>query len=219
MTGYPVQFAVTLAATIILAVFLLASGDMFYEKLVRILPNLTARKQALHIVYAIETEVSTYVLTLSAINAGLGLAVAVTFQALGMPSPYLWGILVFVLNFVPYVGAFLALILISFFAVISFDTIGHAMLVPLSFLAWSLLESEIVQPQIMGRKFEMNAVVILLFLAFWSWLWGIAGAAIAVPALISLKIFCSHMDSLSGLGEFLSARHTDAVEAINKSED
>ena len=90
MTSYPIQFAVTLAATLVIAVFLLASGDLFYEKLVRILPNLTARKQALHIVYDIESEISTYVLTLSVINACLGLVIAISFQALGMPSVYLW---------------------------------------------------------------------------------------------------------------------------------
>ncbi len=219
MTSYPIQFMVTLAATVVLAVFLLASGDLFYQKLVRILPNLSARKQALHIVYSIESEVSTYVLTLCAINAALGLAVALTFQALGMPSPFLWGILVFVVNFVPYIGALSALILISFFAIISFDSVGYAIFVSATFLGWSLVESEIVQPQVLGRKFEMNAVVILLSLAFWSWLWGIAGAAIAVPVLITLKIFCSHMDGLAGIGEFLSSGHTETEDANSKVEN
>jgi predicted PurR-regulated permease PerM len=212
MTGYPIQFAVTLAATLVIAVFLLASGDLFYQKLVRILPNLSARKQALHIVYDIESDVSTYVLTLSCINAGLGLLIAISFHALGMPSPYLWGILIFIFNFVPYVGTLAGIILVGFMAIVSFDSVGYAMLMPLSYAGWSLLESEIFRPQILGRRFEMNAVAILLFLAFWSWLWGIAGAAIAVPALVTLKIFCNHMESLSGLGEFLSSRHTDKVD-------
>ena len=218
MTGYPIQFAVTLAATLVIAVFLLASGDLFYQKLVRILPNLTARKQALHIVFDIESEVSTYVITLSLINAALGLVIAVTFHVLGMPSPYLWGILIFIFNFVPYVGTLAGLTLAGFMAIVAFDSVGHAMLVPLSYAGWSLLDSEIIRPQILGRRFEMNAVAILLFLAFWSWLWGIAGAAIAVPALVTLKIFCNHMESLSGLGEFLSARSSDDVETASKSE-
>ncbi len=212
MTGYPIQFAVTLAATLVIAVFLLASGDLFYQKLVRIMPNLSARKRALHIVYDIESAVSTYVLTLSCINAGLGLLIAISFHFIGMPSPHLWGVLIFIFNFVPYVGTLAGIILAGFIAVVSFDSIGYAMLVPLSYAGWSLLESEIFRPQIFGRRFEMNAVAILLFLAFWSWLWGIAGAAIAVPALVTLKIFCNHMESLSGLGEFLSSRHTDKVD-------
>jgi predicted PurR-regulated permease PerM len=212
MTGYPIQFAISLAATLVIAVFLLASGDLFYQKLVRILPNLTARKQALHIVHDIESEVSTYVLTLSCINAGLGLVIAASFHALGMPSPYLWGILIFIFNFVPYVGTLAGITFVGFMAVVSFDSVGYAMLMPLTYAAWSLLESEIVRPQIFGRRFEMNAVAILLFLAFWSWLWGIAGAAIAVPALVTLKIFCNHIESLSGLGEFLSLGHAEKVD-------
>ncbi len=209
LTGYPIQFAVTLAATLVIVLFLLSSGDLFYQKLVRILPNLTARKQALHIVHDIESEVSTYVLTLSCMNAGLGIVIAFTFHALGMPLPYLWGILIFIFNFVPYVGTLAGITLAGFMAIVSFDSVGYAMLVPLSYAAWSLLESEIIRPQILGRRFEMNAVAILLFLAFWTWLWGIAGASIAVPALVTLKIFCNHMESLSGLGEFLSSRQTE----------
>ena len=213
MTGYPIQVAVQLAATLVITAFLLASGDLFYQKLVRILPNLTARKQALHIVFDIEAEVSTYVLTLSCINAGLGLTVATAFHVLGMPSPYLWGILIFVFNFVPYVGTMAGIVLAGFMAIVSFDSLSYAMLVPLAYAALSLLESEIIRPQIFGRRFEMNAVAILIFLAFWSSMWGIAGAAIAVPALVTLKIFCNHLERLSGLGEFLSSRSTDNVES------
>lgn len=209
LTGYPIQFGVTLAATLVIAVFLLASGDLFYEKLVRTLPTLTARKRALHIVYDIETEVSTYVLTLCAVNASLGLLIAVTFQFLGMPLPYLWGLLIFVVNFVPYIGTIAGVIAAGFMAIVTFDSVGYALLVPVSYTAWSLLESEIMRPLIMGRRFQMNAVAILLSIAFWSWLWGIPGAAIAVPALITLKIFCEHMEGLTGLGEFLSSRHPE----------
>jgi len=212
LTGYPIQLGVTFVATLVIAVFLLASGDLFYEKLVRILPTLTARKQALHIVYDIESEVSTYVLTLSAVNAGLGLVIAVTFHLLGMPLPYLWGLLIFIFNFVPYVGTVTGVTLVGFMAVVSFDSLGYAMFLPLSYAGWSFLESEIIRPQIFGRRFQMNAVAILLSLAFWSWLWGIAGAAIAVPALVTLNIFCAHIEGLSGLGEFLSSQRPDKID-------
>jgi predicted PurR-regulated permease PerM len=212
LTGYPIQLGVTLAATLVIAVFLLASGDLFYEKLVRILPTLTARKQALHIVYDIESEISTYVLTLSAVNAGLGLVIAITFHLLGMPSPYLWGLLIFIFNFVPYVGTVAGVTLVGFMAVVSFDSLGYAMLMPLTYAGWAILESEIIRPQIFGRRFQMNAVAILLSLAFWSWLWGIAGAAIAVPTLVTLNIFCAHIKGLSGLGEFLSSHHPEKTE-------
>ena len=206
ITWYPLQLAITLVATLVIAVFLMASGDLFYEKLVRVLPTLTDRKRALHIVYDMETEVSTYVLTLAAINAGLGIAIAVTFHALGMPAPYLWGLLTFFLNFIPYVGAVTGGALSAFMAIVTFDSLGYALLIPLAFAIWSLIESEIVNPLILSRRLQMNAVAILLSLAFWAWLWGIAGAAIAVPVLVTIKVFCDHVDGLSGLGEFLSGR-------------
>jgi predicted PurR-regulated permease PerM len=218
MTSYPIQFAVTLAATLVIAVFLLASGDLFYEKLVRILPNLSARKKALHIVYDIESEVSTYVLTLSVINACLGMIIAVSFRFLGMPSFYLWGMLIFVFNFVPYVGTLAGICLAGFMAIVSFDSLSYAMLPPLTYAGWALLESEIIRPQILGSRFEMNAVAILLFLAFWSWLWGIPGAAIAVPALVTLKVFCNHVEGMAGLGEFLSRRFTERPEGVTAAE-
>ena len=218
MTSYPIQFAVTLAATMVVAVFLLASGDLFYEKLVRILPNLTARKKALHIVYDIESEVSTYVLTLSVINVCLSLVIALSFQALGMPSVYLWGMLIFVFNFVPYVGTLAGICLAGFMAIVTFDSLGYAMLAPLIYAGWAFLESEIIRPQILGSRFEMNAVAILLFLAFWSWLWGIPGAAIAVPALVTLKIFCNHVEGMAGLGEFLSRRPLERSEVAAVTE-
>ncbi len=209
LTGYPIKFLITLIATLVIAVFIMASDDLFYEKLVRILPTLTERKRALHIVYDIENEVSTYVLTLGAINAGLGIVIAVTFHLLGMPLPYLWGLLIFLFNFIPYVGAVSGVALSGFMAIVTFDSLSYALLVPLAYALFSLLESEIVKPQILGRRLQMNAVVILLSLAFWTWLWGIAGAAMAVPLLVTIKVFCEHVDGLSGLGEFIAARHTE----------
>jgi len=207
ITGYPIQFIITLLATLVIAVFLMASGDLFYEKLVRVLPTLTDKKTALRIVYDIETEVSSYVLTLAAINTGLGIAVALAFHALGMPAPYLWGLLTFLLNFIPYVGALTGVALSGFMAIVTFDSLGFALLVPLAFTALSLIESEIVNPLVLSRRLQMNAVAILLSLAFWAWLWGIAGAAMAVPFLVVIKVFCDNIQGLSGVGEFLSARH------------
>lgn len=209
VTGYPMQILITLAATLVIAIFIMASGNLFYEKLVRILPHLTARKRALHIVYDIENAVSSYVLTISAINATFGVLICVVYYFLGMPLPYLWGFLAFAFNFFPYVGALSGIALSAFMAIITFDQLGYALLVPLSYTVLSLSDSEIVRPQILGRSFQMNAVAILLSLAFFTWLWGIAGAAIAIPLLVCLKVFCDHFEQLSGLGEFIAAREVE----------
>ena len=213
ITGYPLQILITLSATLVIAVFLMASGNLFYEKLVRILPHLTARKRALRIVYDIENAVSTYVLTISALNAGFGIVICVVYYFLGMPLPYLWGFLAFAFNFFPYVGAVSGVALSAFMAIISFDQLGYALLIPLSYIVLSLSDSEVIRPQILGRSLQMNAVAILLSLAFFTWLWGIAGAAIAIPLLISLKVFCDNFEELSGLGEFIAAREVEKEPA------
>ena len=98
-------------------------------------------------------------------------------------------------------------------AIISFDQLGYALLVPLSYIVLSLSDSEIIRPQILGRSLQMNAVTILLSLAFFTWLWGIAGAAIAIPLLVSLKVFCDNFEELSGLGEFIAAREVEKEPA------
>lgn len=209
ITGYPIQFLITLLTTLVLAVFLMASGDLFYEKLVRILPTLSARKRALYIAHDIEKQVSAYVVTLSVINLVMGVLVATIFYLLDMPAPILWGFLAFIFNYIPYVGALAGITLSAFMAVIAFDSVGYALLIPLAYSACSIVESEIITPQIMGRSLEMNSVAILLALAFWTWMWGIAGCGLALPFLVTLKVFCDHMEGLSGLGEFIATRHTE----------
>ena len=207
-TGYPVQLAVMVGATSVIAVFLMASGDLFYEKLIRVLPRMTDKKRALRIVYDVEHEVSVYLLSFAAINAGLGLAVALSFHALGMPSPYLWGVLAFFLNFIPYIGAVSGVVLSGLMAVVVFDTLTYAMLAPVVYGVLATIESQIVTPQTLERRLQMNAVAILLGLAFWTWLWGIGGTVIAVPMLVAFKVFCDRMEGFNGIGEFLSRRET-----------
>jgi predicted PurR-regulated permease PerM len=212
ITGYSAGIVTTIVLSLVIAAFLMASGDLFYEKLVKVLPTLSDKKRALRIVYDVETEVSTYLLTVTLINAGLGLAIAASFHLLGMPSPYFWGLLVFVLNFIPYVGAVTGIGLSAFMAVITFDSLAYAALVPLAYAAWNGIENQFVTPLFLGRRLELNAVSILLAIAFWTWLWGIAGTIVAVPILVTVKIFCDHIESLSGLGEFLSERRVEEPE-------
>ena len=213
ITGYSATVVANLVLTFVIAAFLMASGDLFYAKLVRVIPTLTNKKRALRIVYDVEHEVSAYLLIVAAINAGLGLAVAATFFALGMPVPYLWGLLAFALNFIPYVGSIVSMALSAFMAVVVFDSLAYAMLAPLSYAFWVGIESQFVTPLLLGRRLQLNSVAILLALAFWTWLWGIAGTVIAVPVLVTLKVFCDHLEGWSGVGEFLSEKYPEERDA------
>ena len=201
--NYPAYFFINLAGTLVIAIFLMASGDLFYEKLVRVLPTLTDKKNALRIVHDVEREVSVYLLTVTAINAGVGVAVGISFQLLGMPTAYLWALLAFVLNFIPYIGPIIGLALSGLVSIVVFDSLGYALLAPLAYLVWIGIESQIVGPQVLSRRLQVNSVAILIALAFWVWAWGIPGVAVAVPVLVTIRVFCSHLESLKGVGEFL----------------
>jgi predicted PurR-regulated permease PerM len=196
--------AIGLSLTLLL--FVLASGDLFQEKLIKVLPTLSDKKRALRIARDIEKEVSSYLFTVTLINIGLGVVVGLAFWLIGMPSPLLWGIATALANFLPYIGP--AIIAIASFGigVVAFDTIGQGILPPLVFLTIAVIEGQILTPMIVGQRHALNAVVILISIAFWGWIWGIIGALIAVPLLVTVKVFADHVDGLRTFGEFLSAR-------------
>ena len=195
----------TLGLTIVLLLFLLSSGTLFYEKLISVMPRLSNKKKALRVVYDIESVVSRYLFTITLINCALGALVAVAMAATGMPNPILWGVAAAILNFIPYVGALIGLGMISIVALLSFNTLGQAVVPPLLYLGLHIAEGQFLTPIIIGRRLELNSVAILITLALWSWMWGIVGAVIAVPLLVCVKVFCDHFEELTAFGEFLSA--------------
>src|SRR3546814_1098 len=188
-----------LGLTLVLLLFLLASGDMFFEKLVKSLPTLSDKKRGLRIAREVQQEVSRYLLTISLINAGLGVAIAIGLWAVGMPNPILWGLIGGVINFVPYLGAAAGILLVGVIGLVSFDTPGQALLAPAVYALCTITEGQIITPMLVGRRLEMNSVAVFLAVAFWGWLWGIVGAIIAVPMLVVVKIFADHTDGLYGL--------------------
>ncbi|MES1924895.1 hypothetical protein T31B1_06190 [Salinisphaera sp. T31B1] len=192
--------------TLILLLFLLLSGDMFYEKLVHVLPTFKDKRRAMTIVHDIERKLSHYLLTITTINLGLGVAIGLTMWVIGMPNPLLFGVIGFVFNYVPYVGAVSGIVIATIVGLINFDTLGASILPGLLFFAATTIEGQFITPYFVGRRLEMNAVVIFLAVALWAWLWSIMGMLIAVPLLVTIRVFCEHIPALAGLGDFLSAR-------------
>jgi predicted PurR-regulated permease PerM len=196
------------AGALIFSLFLMASGDLMLEKLLNVMPTLTDKKQAFRIVQDVEHEVSVYLVTHSAINAGVGAAVGMLFYLIGMPTAYLWAFAAFILNFVPYVGPLTGVIISGVFSFAFFDSITYSFWAPLAYLAIILFEGQVVSPSLLSRRLRMNAVAILVALAFWGWIWGIPGIIVAIPLLVTLRIFCIHFESLTTLGEFLGEAST-----------
>lgn len=198
----------TVAITLVLSLFLLASGTMFYEKIIQSFARMSEKKRALRVVYDVEREISRYLLTVTLINFGLGAAIALGLWVIGMPTPLVWGVAAALLNFLPYVGALCTILLVAAISVITFNSLSYALVAPAFVLFCNIIEGQFVTPLVVGRRLEINAVAIFIAVAFWSWLWGFVGALIAVPILVVIKVFCDHFDSLRHVGNFLSAQQT-----------
>lgn len=209
--GNVLSAGTSITIVFVLSLFLLASGTMFYEKIIQSFTSLSEKKRALRVVYDVEREISHYLLTVAVINAGLGAVTALGLWALGMPNPLVWGAAAALLNFLPYVGPLIIIVVVAVIALVSFDTIAYALLAPAFVLLCDIVEGQFVTPMVVGRRLEINAVAIFIAIAFWSWLWGFVGALMAVPLLVVIKVFCDHFDGLSHVGNFLAAQQTAVV--------
>jgi len=207
------------AIVLVLSLFLLASGTLFYEKIVQSFATMSEKKRALRIVYDVEREVSRYLLTVAAINAALGAVIGLGLWAIGMPSPLLWGVMAGLLNFLPYIGALTTIVIVAAISIVSFDSLSYAMVAPAFVIACNIVEGQIVTPLIVGRRLELNAVAIFIAVAFWSWLWGFIGALIAVPLLVVVKVFCDHFEGLQSFGNFLAAQQNGEEEDDEEEEE
>jgi predicted PurR-regulated permease PerM len=215
--GTVADIGTTFGATLILSVFLLASGDTLRQKLIRILPDLSGKKRSLRVLRGIENEVSRYLLTIAAINAGLGLCVGIAMAALGMPNPVLWGIAAGLLNFIPYVGPLIGIMLAGAVAIVTYPLLTVVVLPPIAYLTLQIIEGNFVTPMILGRRLELNTVAILILLALTTWMWGIVGTIIGVPLLVVIKVFSDNFPALSPLAEFLTAESHVADDAEPES--
>ncbi|QUJ77951.1 AI-2E family transporter [Sulfitobacter albidus] len=208
----------TIAVMLVLALFLLASGNLFYVKLVQSFQTFTGKKRALAAVYDVERRVSRYLLTITLINAGLGLCVGSFLYLLGLPGAYIFGIAAFLLNFLPYIGGVIGSVIVGAYAIITFDTVGYALLAPLGYQALTTIEGQFITPWLVGRRLNMNTVAVFLTVVFWGWLWGIAGALIAVPFLVVFKVVCENVEALHLIGNFLDSSEQRMETAMNEPE-
>ena len=198
------EFVASAVLSLILLYFLLVYDQTFIAKLVKLLPTLSDKKAAVGIAHDIESHISRYLFTITAINVGLGLAVGSAVGLLGLPNPVMWGVMVALLNFVPYLGALTGIICMTIGATLSFDSLEYALVFPAVYLTLGVIEGSFITPWVMGRSLTLNPVIILLSLTFWGWMWGIVGIILAVPILAAFKIFCAHIKPMEPLAEFLS---------------
>ena len=167
---------------LVLIYLILASGDLFLHKLVRVMPTLRDKKRAIEISREVQSNISNYLFSVLIINVCMGLVAAGGFWLLGVPRPAMWGMLVALLNFVPYFGPVLVVVLLGVVGLLSFDTLWQWLLPACWYLALHLLESNLVTPILLGRRFTLNPVAIFVSLMFWLWLWGVPGPSYRSPS-------------------------------------
>jgi predicted PurR-regulated permease PerM len=190
-------------SVVLLLYFLLAAGDLFLSKLVRVLPQFGDKKKAVTIIKETEVSISRYLGTIALVNIVQGVATGLAMWAIGLPNPALWGVLAAVAEFVPYVGSLAMLAVLGLVGMMTFDSLGHAAVAPAVYVVLNLLQSNVLTPLALGRRLALNPVAIFVGLAFWVWVWGLPGAFLAVPIIATLKICCDHIEFLAPVGEFL----------------
>ncbi len=188
----------------ILLFFLLSSGDVFLRKLVTVIPTLSDKKRAVDITRQIEVDISFYLLSFLSVNVGLGVAMTIVTALLGLPNPILWGCVVAILNFVPYVGAITSFVILAMVGLQTLDSLVMALAAPAILLLLVVIVAQVITPAVLGRRLLLNPVAIFVSIMLWGWLWGILGVLLAVPLLASFKIICERVEPLHGVAEFLT---------------
>lgn len=192
-----------LFTTVLVLYFLMVSGDTFLRRIVEILPKFRDKRQAVDISQQIEGDISAYLVTITAMNAAVGLAIAAAMYLCGLGDPLLWGATAFLLNYIPILGPLFGTGIFLLAGMLSFDSLWWALLPPILYFGIHLVEGEAITPMLLARRFTLNPVLVILSLVFWFWMWGVPGAILAVPMLAILKIVCDRLRPLKALGHFL----------------
>jgi len=188
---------------IVLVYLMLAAGNMLFRKLVKLLPAPDDLRTATDILNKTERIVANYLTITALINVGQGIAVGLAMWAIGMPDPFIWGVVTFVLEFIPYLGGvvIVGLLLIDGFSV--FPGLGRVLLAPAISLVISMLQNNVVSPYVYGNRLKLNPLAVMIFVLFWWFIWGIPGVFLAIPIAATLKVLGDQVPGLSPLGELL----------------
>lgn len=197
------EFIAQLALIALFLYFLLASEDFFLHKAVEVIPHLKEKKEVVTIVYEIEKQISYFLVMKIVISSILIGTMTIAMLLCQMPNAILWGVFAGVLYFVPYLGALIGTIFIAIYALLTFDYFAHIILIPLIYFTLSSFMGNVVEPIILSRGLILHPVIIFISIIFMGWIWGIAGALIAIPLLSILKIICDNVAELNAFGRLL----------------
>ena len=203
---------------VIVTLFLLTGGPPMMARMGAAFSDRVNSAHVLMLIDKVRAQVGHFYLTTTLINVGLGTATALAMWACGMPTPYLWGALAAILNYIPYAGSATTLLVITLVAIVSFDTLGHVVGVAGSYVVLATIEGQVAQPLLVGRRMEVNPLLVFLGLWFGGLFWGIAGIVLATPTLVALKVIAENSKSGKPMLEFLGPNDqtTDRDENLLK---
>lgn len=190
---------------VVLLFFLLATDQVLLDKWRSLADSSEERERADAIARAVEAECSRYLVSITLINLALGACVGLVCWACGLPNAALWGAVAAFLNYVPFLGAIVGFVLVAIVGLATMPTLGAALLPAACYLAINTLEGWVVTPAIVGRRIRLSPVAILVWLMVWGWLWGLAGAILAVPMLATFVIVCREVPQWRAVATLMEA--------------
>jgi predicted PurR-regulated permease PerM len=173
--------------------FFLLSRNSQRQYLVLMFEGKAARLRALRILKELESSLTRYVAVVSMVNIGVGLVTMAVAFATGLPSPALWGVVAFLLNFIPYVGPAIVAVILLVIGIIALPTLTAALVAPALFVGFATVEGHFITPSLVGRQLTLSPLALFLSLAFWTWLWGPLGTFLATPILIAASVIQDRM--------------------------
>ena len=209
VVGVSGHFLGSAVVVFVLAFFVLAFSDTLLKQAIGSRSKLNEKRNIVELVQKVENGISRYLLTITTINFGLGVATALAMWVLGVPNPMLWGVMVATLNYVPHVGAFFCMVVLFFVGAVSHESLSYGGLVAGVFVVLTSVESYFVTPMILSKSLQLSPLAVILAILFCGWMWGIAGGLIAAPLLAILKVVCDQFDSLQTWAAFLAGEIPD----------
>ncbi|WP_425618158.1 AI-2E family transporter [Anatilimnocola sp. NA78] len=207
--GVSTHFVGAAVIVFVLAFFLLAFNKSLINQAVESRDTFSDKRNVVQLIRNVETGVSRYLFTVTAINIGLGVATAALLWLMKIPNPVLWGVVVATLNFVPHVGAFFCMAVLFLVGAVTHESLSYGLATAGMFAILTSIESYFVTPLVLSRSLQLSPLAIILSILFWGWLWGIAGGLMAAPLLAMIKITCDQFESLHGIAAFLAGESHD----------
>jgi len=192
-------------SVLFLTIFLLVEDDAFKRKLVRRMESAGSKRITVQILKDVAGQIERFLWVQAMTSAGVAVATGLGLWWMGVENPAVWGVFAGLMNLVPFFGPLVVTVVVGAVAFLQFGSLGQAGLVAAMTIVVTTLEGSFVTPHLLSRTASLNLVAIFVAIAFWSWVWGVAGMLLAVPILMAVKVVCDHVEGGETLGEFLGS--------------